>query len=73
MKTVYVVRIYGLPQGAIYVGKGSAKIERPQSYQLMKFANEFGFATEQEAIQAPVSYYFDKKATKAEVIQLEVC
>lgn len=71
-KTVYVVRVYGLPEGTMYVGKGGAKIAGPWSYQLMRFADEFGFNSESDAIEAPVSYYFEGKATKAEVISLQV-
>lgn len=72
MKTVYVVRVYGHPDGTTYVGKEGKSITGPWSYQLMQFANSFGFATEQEAIEAPVSYYLEGKAAKAEIIPLEV-
>ena len=38
----------------------------------MKFADKSGFATKEDAIEAPVSYLCDGKATKAEIISLEV-
>ena len=72
MKRVYVVRIYGHPNGTIYIGKDGKFITAPGSYKLMKFAEESGFATKEDAIEAPVSYLCDGKATKAEIISLEV-
>lgn len=72
MKRVYVVRVYGHPDGTTYIGKDGKSITAPWSYQLMKFADAFGFATEQDAIEAPVSYLCDGKAIKAEVVPLEV-
>ena len=72
MKTVYVVRVYGHPNGTTYIGKEGKSITGPWSYQLMKFADSFGFATEQEAIEAPISYWCEGETTKAEVVPLEV-
>ncbi len=72
MKTVYVVRVYGHPEETIYLGKDGRYITAPGSYKLMKFADESGFATREDAIEAPVSYLCDGKTTKAEVIPLEV-
>jgi hypothetical protein len=72
MKTVYVVRVYGHPEGTVYLGKDGRYITAPGSYKLMKFADEFGFATKEDAIEAPVSYLCDGKTTKAEIIPLEV-
>lgn len=72
MKRVYVVRIYGHPDGTTYIGKDGKSITAPGSYKLMKFADESGFATKEDAIEAPVSYLCDGKATKAEIISLEV-
>lgn len=72
MKRVYVVRIYGHPNGTIYIGKDGKFITAPGSYKLMKFAEESGFATKEDAIEAPVSYLCDGKATKAEIISLEL-
>lgn len=71
-KIAYVVRVYGLPEGNVYVGKGGAKLAAGRSYQLMRFADEFGFDSEADALEAPVSYYFEGKAAKAEVISLQV-
>lgn len=72
MKRVYVVRVYGHPEGTIYLGKEERYITAPGSYKLMKFANESGFATKEDVIEAPVSYLCDGKATKAEISSLEV-
>lgn len=72
MKRVYVVRVYGHPDGTTYIGKDGKSIIAPGSYKLMKFADESGFATKEDAIEAPVSYLCDGKATKAEIISLEV-
>ena len=72
MKTVYVVRLYGHPDGTTYVGNEGKSITGPRSYQLMKFAESFGFATEQAAIEAPLSYWCEGRTTKAEIISLEV-
>lgn len=72
MKTVYVVRVYGHPDGNRYIGKDGQYVIAPKGYQLMKFAESFGFATEQEAIEAPISYWCEGQTTKAEVVPLEV-
>ena len=72
MKRVYVVRVYGHPEGTVYLGKDGRYITAPGSYKLMKFADESGFATREDAIEAPVSYLCDGKTTKAEIISLEV-
>lgn len=72
MKKVYVIRVYGHPDGTTYIGKDGKSLTAPGSYKLMKFADESGFATKEDAIEAPVSYLCDGKATKAEIISLEV-
>lgn len=72
MKTVYVVRVHSHHDGTTYIGKDDKSIIGPWSYQLMKFANAYGFATEQEAIEAPLSYWCEGKTTKAEVVPLEI-
>ena len=72
MKRVYVVRVYGHPEGTIYIGKDGRYITAPGSYKLMKFAEESGFATKEDATEAPVSHLCDGKTAKVEVISLEV-
>lgn len=61
-----------IPRGTIYLGKDRRYITALGSYKLMKVADESGFATKEDAIEAPVSYLCDGKTTKAEVIPLEV-
>ncbi len=70
-KFVYVVKVVNKDGSVTYVGDHQS-ITDPWSYQLFGFAYKYGFATEDEAIAAPVSFLNDGNAEMAKVIPLEV-
>ena len=69
---VYVVKIRDKDDNRIYKGKNNNVIKDPFSYQLMEFAEKYGFETKYDAFHAPVSYGLEGTAECAEIIPLEV-
>lgn len=70
-KFVYVIKVTNNDGSITYVGDHNS-ITDPWSYQLFDFACKYGFETEEEAIEAPVSFVNEGKAEKAEVTRLMV-
>lgn len=80
-KTIYtdmdgdeVIRYTGKPNNNSYKGN---YIEYPDRYQLLKFANKYGFDTELEAARCPITLFIDitnkqiSESQKVSIIGLE--
>ena len=71
-RIVYLIKLRDKDDNRIYKGREGRTIKNPLSYQLMEFADNYGFDIEYDAIHAPISFWLEGESSSVELVPLEV-